>query len=199
MLDLLLAAPEQDTDPSTQAILNAALAEFTEFGIRRTSIAEIAKRARVHRATIYRRYATKDELVIAATVHWAQRFFTRVIDAVSDQPTVDDRLVEGFTIIHRTIHDDAFAARMLTTESDLVLPLLTTGGAMLIASVRDLIVAQARAAGDDRDDLTQIAELGTRIGLSLLLTPQSSFQLDTDDQRRAFARRYLIPDTTTAP
>jgi AcrR family transcriptional regulator len=191
MLDLITATAPDDTDASTAAILDAALAEFTEFGIRRTSIAEVAKRARVHRATVYRRYATKDELVIAAMLRWASGFLGAVADAVEHLPTVDERLVEGFTVTHRTIRDDPFAARMLTSERDVALPFLTVEGGPIIAAVRDFLVAQARSAGDDRDDLVEIAELGARVGLSLLLTPQSVFKLDTDDQRRAFARRYL--------
>lgn len=199
MLEHLIgAATSDDADDSTTAILDAALAEFTEFGIRRTSIAEVAKRARVHRATVYRRYPTKDELVTAALLRWASGFFGAVADAVAHLPTVEDRLVEGFTVCHRTIRDDPFAARMLNSEPDVTLPFLTVDGGRIIAAVRDFLVANARAAGDDRHDITETAEIGARLGLSLLLTPQSTFKLDTDDQRRDFARRYITGTVSSA-
>jgi AcrR family transcriptional regulator len=193
MLEQLIATATSDdtADDSTTAILDAALAEFTEFGIRRTSIAEVAKRAGVHRATVYRRYPTKDELVSAALLRWAGGFFAAVADAVAHLPTVEERLVEGFTVCHRTIRDDPFAARMLSSEPEVTLPFLTINGGPIIAAVRDFLVAQRRAAGDDRHDITETAEIGARLGLSLLLTPESSFDLQTDEQRRDFARRHI--------
>ncbi len=193
MLEHLIATATTDATPddSTTAILDAALAEFTEFGIRRTSIAEVAKRAGVHRATVYRRYPTKEELVTATLLRWARGFFGAVANAVGHLPTVDQRLVEGFTVCHRSIRDDPFFARMLTSEPDVTLPFLTTNGGPLIAAVRDFIAAEARTAGDARSNIVETAEIGARLGLSFLLTPQSTFQLDTDEQRRAFARRYL--------
>jgi AcrR family transcriptional regulator len=199
MLELLTARAEADLDDSTREILDAALAEFQEFGIRRTSIGEVAKRAGVHRATVYRRYATKDELVLAVAVHWTRRFFARISEAVAHLPTATERLVEGFTVTHRTIRDDPLVARMLSTERDLALPFLTVEGGPVIAALRDFLVAQAVAAGEaSSEDLIAGAELATRIGLSLLLTPSSHFQLDTDEQRRAFARRYLLPQPEPA-
>jgi AcrR family transcriptional regulator len=192
VLELLTDDLASDIEPSTCGILDAAIAEFEEFGIRRTSIAEIAKRAGVHRATVYRRFPSKDELVLAATILWTRRFFAQISDAVAHLPTDAERLVEGFVVAHRTLLRDAFVTRMLTTERDIALPFLTVDGGPVIAALRDFLVSQTHATGKDRDDIIATAELAARIGLSLLLTPQSHFQLDTDRRRRAFARRYLL-------
>ena len=54
-------------DPRTdQAILTAALELFTEHGHAGTSIEQIARRAGVGKLTVYRRWASKDELIAAA-------------------------------------------------------------------------------------------------------------------------------------
>ena len=47
---------------TSEAISAAALAEFTAFGYRRTSVESIARRAQVSRATVYTHCAGKDEL-----------------------------------------------------------------------------------------------------------------------------------------
>jgi len=65
----------------------------------------------------------------------------------------------------------------------IVLPFLTINGGPVIAIFRDYLVTQARAAGEDDEDFVGIAELAARIGISLMLTPESHFTLDTDDQR----------------
>ncbi|MEU4365226.1 TetR/AcrR family transcriptional regulator [Promicromonospora sp. NPDC023987] len=54
-------------DPRTDdAILRAALELFTEHGHAGTSIEQIARRAGVGKLTVYRRWASKDELIAAA-------------------------------------------------------------------------------------------------------------------------------------
>ena len=54
-------------DPRTdEAILRAALELFTEHGHAGTSIEQIARQAGVGKLTVYRRWASKDELIAAA-------------------------------------------------------------------------------------------------------------------------------------
>lgn len=44
------------TDPTTAAILDATRASVLDFGVRRTTLTDIARRAGVSRMTVYRRY-----------------------------------------------------------------------------------------------------------------------------------------------
>lgn len=53
-------------DAREQAILDAALELLTEVGYERMSMVAVAARARASKATIYRRWANKDEMVIEA-------------------------------------------------------------------------------------------------------------------------------------
>src|SRR5258705_155876 len=52
-------------DPTTEAILDAAVVEFERHGFRRVALDDVARRARVSRTTIYRRFSHTDELVAA--------------------------------------------------------------------------------------------------------------------------------------
>ena len=52
-------------DARAAAILDAALAEFEQHGFRRVALDDVARRARVSRTTIYRRFAGRDELIAA--------------------------------------------------------------------------------------------------------------------------------------
>ena len=52
----------QAADPTTEAILDAAVVEFEQHGFRRVALDDVARRARVSRTTIYRRFSNKDEL-----------------------------------------------------------------------------------------------------------------------------------------
>ena len=51
-----------------RAVLSAALDLIAEAGVEGVSIDQAAKRAGVARTTVYRRYATRDDLAVAALV-----------------------------------------------------------------------------------------------------------------------------------
>lgn len=191
MLAALLSTTDE-YDATAEQIIDAALAEFTEFGFRRVSIADAARRAGLHRATVHRRFPTKDDLVMAASITWARRFFADIRAAVDGIDDFEDRLVEGFTLSLKGLRNDPLVSRVLTTDADTVLPFLTTQGGPVLAAVTSFFVDQYRAAHPDDPDIEVAAELAARIGLSLLLTPASHAMLHTDDEIRAFARRYLL-------
>ncbi|QIS15537.1 TetR/AcrR family transcriptional regulator [Nocardia arthritidis] len=190
LADLLSTTDEHDA--TAEQIIDTALAEFTEFGIRRVSIADVAKRAGLHRATVHRRFPTKDDLVTAAMITWSRRFFETILAAVTDLTDFEDRLVEGFTLSLKGLRSDPLVSRLLVTDADTVLPLLTTQGGPVLTTVTEFFAEQYRAARPDDPDVDIAAELATRIGLSLILTPASHAPLRTDDEIRAFARRYLL-------
>ena len=62
---MLVRVPFGMPDASTEAILDAALTEFDQHGIRRVALDDVARRAGVSRTTIYRRFANRDDLVAA--------------------------------------------------------------------------------------------------------------------------------------
>jgi AcrR family transcriptional regulator len=51
------------SDPTTEAILDATRASVLDFGIRRTTLTDVARRAGVSRMTVYRRYPDVDAIL----------------------------------------------------------------------------------------------------------------------------------------
>jgi AcrR family transcriptional regulator len=192
LLDLVLAEPS--TDEVGESVLDTALAEFLAYGLRRTTVDVVAKRAGVSRATLYRRFDGKDALVSAVLVRECRRFFRSVAAAVAGLSTVEDRLVEGFAVGVRYVRADRLLNRLLASDREALLPYLTTNGELVVAAARDFLVRQggARAAADGRTQ-EGVAELFVRLAISFTLMPGSAIPLDTDDQVRDFARAYLAP------
>ena len=186
--------PDQDEGPALEAdpIIEAALAEFRDFGFRRVSIGDVARRAGIHRATVYRRFATKEQLLVAASIAWARQFFNGVMAAVATLESFDDRLAEGFLLSLKGLREDPLLTRLLTSDRDEVLPFLTVKGGPVLDAVTGFFALQYRAAFPGNPEVDQAAEVAARIGLSLLLTPSSRIPLSTDDEIRTFARRYLL-------
>src|SRR5437588_6985785 len=105
-----------DTDEIGVRILDAALAEYLDHGLRRTSVDDIARRAGIGRATIYRRFPNRDELLQAVLARECRRFFADIAAATAELPTLAERLVEGFVVGLRTARQQPLLNRMLTIE-----------------------------------------------------------------------------------
>lgn len=95
--------------------------------------------------TVYRHFRGKDDIVTAAIITWAQRFFTRINLALIDLPTVDERFVEGFALALHGMRDEPLVRRILGAEPEFVLPYLTTEGGVPLAAVRAFFALQLRS------------------------------------------------------
>jgi AcrR family transcriptional regulator len=195
LLDLVMAGQVQ-TDAVAGTILDAALDEFLAYGLRRTNVDVVARRAGVSRATLYRRFDGKDALVQAVLVRECHRFFTSIVAAIGDLPTMEERLVEGFVIGVRHAREHPLTNRLMASDPEALLPYLTVNGGLVVAVARDFLVRQgerdAPAPAGGRTP-AGVAELFVRLAISFTLTPQSAIPLDTDAAARAFARSYLAP------
>ncbi|MFI9413813.1 TetR/AcrR family transcriptional regulator [Nocardia gamkensis] len=180
-------------DPQAIRIIDAALAEFRDHGIDRVRMEHIARRAGLHRATVYRAFPSKDLLVTTALTVWLRRVLSGITTAVADHTDVRDRAAEGFAIALRTLRTDPLTNRILLADEG-GQPFVITYGATLLAAARAFFAEQLRRADDLGDiDPDASAEIAARLSLTLLLIPDSYFSLETDEDARLFARRHLIP------
>ncbi|WP_051168781.1 TetR/AcrR family transcriptional regulator [Nocardia abscessus] len=181
-----------EDDPQATQILDAALAEFRDRGIDRVRIEHIARRACLHRATVYRAFPSKDLLVTSALTRWLQHVLSGITTAAADHTDVRDRAAEGFAIALRTLRNDPLTNRILLADEG-GQPFVITYGATLLAAARAFFAEQLRRADDlGNIDPDASAEIAARLSLALLLIPNSYFSLETDEDARLFAR-HLIP------
>ncbi|WP_067491956.1 TetR/AcrR family transcriptional regulator [Actinomadura hibisca] len=187
---LLAAAPA--TDDLDTRILDAALAEFETYGLRRVSVEDVAKRAGVARTTIYRRFTNKEQLLQAVILREVRGFLTAIADATADLPTPEDAIVEGFVAGLRQARTHPLMTRVLQSEPEAFLPQLTMNGGAVMVAARDIIAASLRRnRPEDAADAATVAEVLLRVAVSLLLVPGAGLTLEGEDAMRAFARDYL--------
>jgi AcrR family transcriptional regulator len=68
-------SPPKGRDDGRERLVQVASAAFAELGFDAVTMEEIAKRANTSRATLYRRYATREELFIAVLLARAAEYF----------------------------------------------------------------------------------------------------------------------------
>lgn len=189
-------AGSADQDPTTALVLDAALRQFELFGLARSTVEDIAKRAQLARVTIYRRFPSKDRLVEAVILREVGRFLSELDAQVEQLEDPEERIVEGFVFTLEAARSHVLLQRLLESEPETLLPHLTTEGAPVIAIAREfLAIRLAREQTGQRSaaEPATVAEIVVRLILSFLLTPQAPVDLEDRAQARRFARRYVGP------
>jgi TetR/AcrR family transcriptional regulator, repressor for uid operon len=184
-------------DPYAERILEAARGLLIEHGLRRTSLADIARAAGVSEATLYRRFATREELLRTLVAREATAFIARVDQRIGPESDPVERLVIAFVMFARSLRQHELVQRLLVTDSERLLPLLTVDGSPALRLATDYVLTQterAVAAGAiPTTDPAHVAELLVRIAHSLVLTPQTGLPIDDDERLAALARSTLAP------
>jgi AcrR family transcriptional regulator len=183
--------PQVDTpeDAVSERILDAALAISAASGIRNLTMDAVARRARVGRMTVYRRFGDRDGLVDALTVRETRRCFAALDGAADPDQPLADQVAAGFVTSLRMAAEHPLLARLARVEGESVLEALN--GGVFVAAVA-FLAARLRVAAPDAD-VDVAAELLVRIACSFVLVPGSGLPLGDEQRLREIARAHLVP------
>lgn len=190
-----------DLDELRTRILDAAYEQFCRMGLRRSTMEDVARLAKVSRITVYRRFDTKDTLVEHVVRREFRRYFDQFLIDIEQAHTAADRVVLGFVTSLRAIRGNPLIGGLITTEPDLLVPSMTADGGQTLATVRQFVAGQLRReqrAGHVSNtlDVDLVAEMMVRISTSFLAIPSAVIDLDDDAQLAGVARRFLVPMLT---
>ncbi|UYM07120.1 TetR/AcrR family transcriptional regulator [Solicola gregarius] len=160
------------TDPSEvdTAILAAARSCVLDFGVRKTTLAEVARRARVSRPTVYRRWADTDSLIAELIT---REFRSAVSDVIPAGPDARTRIVRGVVEGSRRIRNHEVFVKVFHADADLLLTYIVERLGRTQHEVLELcaaVISAGQADGSVREgDPEQMA-------MMVLLIVQSSVQ-----------------------
>jgi AcrR family transcriptional regulator len=193
--------PANDTaDPATDAILDAAVVEFEQHGFRRVALDNVARRARVSRTTIYRRFAGRDELVAAVIDRENSALFADIANELKNRRPQSNYYVEAFTLSILRFRQHRVLTRMLADEPGLMLELAHQhwGAAVerMTAALR-VIFPDGFADRIGPAAIDELAETILHYAAMVLLLPSRQPLADADDIR-AFATAHFLPSLPAA-
>ncbi|MEC3918399.1 TetR/AcrR family transcriptional regulator [Nocardia sp. CDC160] len=199
-LEHLLAVAPPTGDAEHTRLLDVARAEFIEHGFRRTSVGDIARRAKVSRPTVYRRIGEKDEIVRQVVVREVVSFFAEISGQILDQGNPTDKAVEAFVLGIRECRRHPLVAALRQYEPETLTSFLTDHS----TTFEPIRVTIAAALADDTlpfESALRAAEILIRLTASLLMVPSAVLPTNTDDHARWFARTYFpaIIQASTTP
>jgi len=168
-----MATTAVDTE---QLILDAAARCVRRYGLRRTTMEEVARLAGVSRGTVH-------------------RYIRDITAAMDAHPTLLEQIV-ALALRTRAYEEEALL-ELRDTEPEVVAVMLTSGAGPMLGRWVDVLAPYLEAAvarGEVRADLDvrRASEWTMRIILSLQTTPSVTFDRTAPDDLRAFLADHLV-------
>jgi TetR/AcrR family transcriptional regulator, repressor for uid operon len=189
--------PLPGEDATVDRVASAAFDVFAEYGIRRATVDDVARRAGVSKMTVFRRFQSKQGLVEVVIGREIRRGMEELDRVWEREQSLEQRVVLGFSFAVNFVRGHALFDRLLRSEPEVVLPLLTVDGTAALGLYRELIGqrlrTEVRAGRAAPANVDQAAEVLARLAISLLLTREGTITLDDDETIVALVRNVLLP------
>lgn len=191
-----------DADAARARLVDAAEACFRRYGAAKTTMEDVARTARVARATVYRYFRDRDALVLEVVLRDARRFLDSLAATIERQSSFEQAIVEGVLATVAAARTDDSLALLFAPD---VIGLTTSidGAAEALFSVtaefmRPLL-HNAQRRGLMRSDvrLDDAAEWILRMVISLLTVEGPRRR--TPAQQRRFLSVFLVAALLPAP
>lgn len=151
-----------------EQILAAAVDAAAAHGLAKLSVGDVAKRAGLSRQTIYRHFPSRDALVAAAVEDETATLIGHVVTASADLDDPRQALETAFATALRAAREHPLLDRLLRTEPEALLPLLTSERSPAMAQVRSVVesVVGARRPELPPAELRRFADIVARLLVS---------------------------------
>jgi AcrR family transcriptional regulator len=194
--------PARPPDPALrERILEAAYACFARFGLGKTTVEDVVKESGVSRATVYRVFPGGKDQLLREVVAWEMgRFFGALAEAVVGAPDFATLVEDGLLFAHRAVGEHVVLQKILVTEPERLLPLLTTEQDRPLSFITGYLVPfleREERAGRLRPGLDQelAADFVARMVLSLI--GSDGALIEDPVARRRLVREQLLAGVLT--
>jgi AcrR family transcriptional regulator len=184
-------------DEPRERVLAATYTCVARFGMGKTTVEDVVKESGVSRASIYRLFPGGKDQLLRETVGWEMNhFFARLAEAVYDAPDYASLLEEGLVFAHRSIQEHEVLRKVLETEPERLLPLITVEQHRVLDFITAFLLPyleREQRAGRVRPgvDLEAATEYVARLVLSLIGSP-GRWDMDDPEQVRVLVREELL-------
>jgi AcrR family transcriptional regulator len=186
-------------DDTRNRIIEATYTCVARWGLAKTTIEDAAREAKLSRATVYRVFPGGRDELIAEVVAWATvEFFLRLYDRIQGATSLEQVMERGIMFAHRAIVEHEVLQRVMQTEPEKLLPILTTESVWVRQGIADFLspyLSERRLA--DGVALEEAAEFLARMILSYMTSP-GRWDLEDPRQVAQLVRAELLAGVVVA-
>jgi AcrR family transcriptional regulator len=192
--------PPENADEARERIVDAAMRCIDRYGPAKTGLSDVAMELGVTRQTVYRYFATTDELLAAVAEAGADSFVDRLTVHLSQSgvTTPAELVVEAIAYVLERLPADRYLGLVMTGDRSLLFvrgvlsPEAFGFGRTMLRS----FPIDWAALGYDESVLDGVLEFAFRILQSLALDPPETARTGAD--LRAFLTAWVAPSITAA-
>lgn len=189
--------PPKDDAEARERIIDATMRCVDLYGPQKTSLSDVAQELGVTRQTVYRHFASTEELIVAVTEVAVDGYLDRVAARVADLADPIEKLIESMAYTIERLPKDRYLGLLLATgHSEAFLRGVTSPNAVAFGHSM-LARIGWDTEGRDPDELDQQVEFTLRVVQSLVIDPAEPRR--TGLQLRAFLWRWVAPSLTRTP
>lgn len=187
-------------DPMVGRILDAAEQCIHRFGIRRTSMGEVARVGRLSRGSIYRHFGDKESLVEGVFRRRQELFLNRTEAALEKETSLLDKVTRSVVTGRQDMAEGIFASLAETEPETAAMMMLDSHSYRRSVSFWPPHIRQAQDSGEISPDVdVSIAtDLVMRLAVSLVLFPHMGAEFRTAPQVRGYLDQVLIRGLSSA-
>ncbi|WP_068165288.1 TetR/AcrR family transcriptional regulator [Rhodococcus phenolicus] len=182
---------DERTRAAEARLLEVAEHLFTERGVDKVTMADIAAAAGCSRATLYRYFPTRNDLSSAYIRTTTERILRDIMDETASVDAAADRTTRAVTAAIRAIRDDPALGPWF--EPDAGLPAKTAVSHTAVAAALETFLARHTEAEPDRARLADTARWLTRTIIGLVVMPEAG-----PEDEAAYIERFVTPVLLTA-
>ncbi|HMG27089.1 MAG TPA: helix-turn-helix domain-containing protein [Acidimicrobiia bacterium] len=181
------------TESVEDRAVRATLACVARHGLAKTTFDDVAREAGCARATLYRYFGGKRQLVRITIAREAARIAAGIRAAADAEQTFEDAVVAMFVRAARELRENQALLFLFAFEPELVLPHVTfdAGNRFLIGAGAAISPALGRFLPADR--VERAGEWLARVALTHALSPTSPIDLTDEAETRALVRGLVLP------
>jgi len=176
-------------DPMVGRILDAAEQCIHRFGIRRTSMGEVARVGKMSRGSIYNHFGDKESLVEGVFGRRQQIFLNRTEALLEKEDSLVDKLTQSVVLGRKNMREGIFASLAETEPETVAMMFLDSRFYERSVAFWPPHIRMAQEAGEIRADIDpgMAIDFVMRLAVSLVMYPHMGVEL----KNRREVRRYL--------
>ncbi len=174
-------------------VLDAALTCIGRVGLAKTTLDDVAREAGCARATVYRYFPGKQQLIAALVEREVAAFERQLLTAAGGAESLGDAVTKVITTAAGALLGHPALTFLAAYEPEVLLPYLAFERESAVLGAAAEFVAPAFAPFLPIDRATRLAEWVARITLSYLCCPSDHVDVNDALQVRALVDDFVLP------